>query len=376
MRSPILVSILFVLISAFAGTIITDDPDSEVKPRWRSLGGDFRRTGLSENPGPEFGCVKWKFETEGPVSSSVTIGLDNKVHIACEDGNLYTLDFDGSLIWSFDANSPLLSSPSIGPDGTVYVGSKDGKLLAIGADGDLLWTYETEGMVYSSPAVSVDGNVYVCSQDGTLSTLDKDGGELWIFETASPGKVPTGAILASPAITADGTIYIGGLYDPNLYALNPIDGSLIWKCNFESQGWHFASPVIAQDGTIYQTLLYDTNLYAIEPDNGSIIWSTDLADAQSGWFDADYADKYIDADGWSEPALGPDGTIYVSLDDPYLRAVTPDGSIKWITRLGSWAALPWPSARTVLSMPPVTMATFVWWTQMETKLHGSRVMHG
>ena len=32
--------------------------------------------------------------------------------------------------------------------------------------------------------------------------------------------------------------------------------------------------------------------------------------------------------------VGSDGTIYVSFDDPYLRAVEPNGTIKWITRLG------------------------------------------
>jgi hypothetical protein len=37
---------------------------------------------------------------------------------------------------------------------------------------------------------------------------------------------------------------------------------------------------------------------------------------------------------WSEPALAPDGTIYISFDDQYLRAVGPNGSIKWITSLG------------------------------------------
>jgi hypothetical protein len=38
--------------------------------------------------------------------------------------------------------------------------------------------------------------------------------------------------------------------------------------------------------------------------------------------------------GWSEPVLGPDGTIYVSFDDPYVRAVEPNGSIKWIKKPG------------------------------------------
>jgi outer membrane protein assembly factor BamB len=315
-------------------TIHPDNPDPAVESKWKSLGGDFKRTGLSENYGPEFGCVKWKFETDGAVSTSVTVGVDETVHIGCEDGKLYTLDANGVLLWSYDANSPLLSSPTIGPDGTVYVGSKAGKLYAIDINGNLRWTHTTEGFIYSSSAVSPDGKVYVCSQDGILYALGQDGSELWSFETGGFGMLG-GSILASPAIAADGTVYIGGLYDPNLYALNPDDGSLKWVCGFESQGWPFTSPVVAADGIIYQMLVYDSNLYAIEPNTGTIVWSTNLADPCSGWFGPDYDDKYSGADGWSEPVLAPDGTIYAVLDeDPYLRAVNPDGNIKWVTRLG------------------------------------------
>jgi outer membrane protein assembly factor BamB len=44
----------------------------------------------------------------------------------------------------------------------------------------------------------------------------------------------------------------------------------------------------------------------------------------------------------SKPALARDGTIYVAFDDSYLRAVNPDGTVKWAARLGpvSWDALP------------------------------------
>lgn len=332
MKKTILVSILFVLI--IAGSIIADESDSAIKPPWRSLGGDFRRTGLSDSNGPESGCIKWEFETTRAVSASVTVGVDNRMYIPCEDGKLYALDPNGLLIWSYDANSPLISSPTIGPDGTVYVGGLNGMLNAIDINGNLIWTHSTEGFVYSSPAVSADGKIYVGSQDGVLYALDRDGSDLWRFETKGPGEVLSGSIFASPAISADQTVYIAGLYDPNLYALDPIDGSIKWTCKFESQGWPFASPVIADDGTIYQTLLYDTNLYAIEPQAGSIIWSVDLADPQSGWFDPNYAQEFSDADGWSEPVLGPDGTIYVSFDDPYLRAVDPNSKIQWATRLG------------------------------------------
>lgn len=37
---------------------------------------------------------------------------------------------------------------------------------------------------------------------------------------------------------------------------------------------------------------------------------------------------------WSEVAVSPDGTIYVGFDDPYLRAINPDGTLKWIKHLG------------------------------------------
>jgi outer membrane protein assembly factor BamB len=315
-------------------TIHPDFLHPEVPSKWKSLGGDFKRAGLSENYGPQLGCVKWQFETEGAVSASITIGPGDRVHIACEDGKIYTLDIgDGSLLWSYDTNSPLISAPTVGPRGSVYVGSENGTLYAIGIDGNLRWTHATDGLIYSSPAVSEDANLYVGSEDGRLYALGPDGSELWQFEPNGTGAIGS-PIFASPAIAADGTIYIGGLYDPNLNALDPNDGSVKWVCNFASGGWPFASPVVAADGTIYQVLMYDPNLYAIEPNTGTIIWSTDLADPCSGWFDSGYINRYRYADSLSEPTLGPDGTIYVSLNDPYLRAVEPNGSIKWVTRLG------------------------------------------
>ena len=329
-----------------------------------------------EQYGPEFGCVKWIFETDGPVTSAVTIGRKTgrttKAYIACEDGKLYALDVEtGSLIWSYDINSPLLGSAAEGPQGTVYVGSTDGRLYAIDKDGQLLWTHTTTEPIYSTPVVSPQGRIYVCSQDGTLYALARDGSELWCFETDGSG-VTAGSILATPATADDGTVYIGGLYDPNLYALDSNDGSIKWNCNFvravdignlqilNKGGWPFASPVIAEDGTIYQGLIYDSNLYAIDPNDGSKIWSTSLAglilqyrpppDGYIIWYGAGEPPEYVEVDGhqypvryiypylynscWSRPALAPDGTIYVSFDDPYLRAVDPNGSIKWMTEMG------------------------------------------
>jgi parallel beta-helix repeat protein/predicted outer membrane repeat protein len=259
------------LISTPSGlfTIHPDSPGPPVASKWKSLGGDFDRTGLSENFGPELGCVKWQFLTNGPVSASPSVGADGRVHLACEDGNLYTLDANGQLLWSYDINSPLLSSPSISPDGSVYVGAENGKLYAIDIDGNLRWTHSTDSFIYSSPAISADGNIFVCSQDGLLYALGRDGSELWTFETGGVSPVPAGAVFASPAIGPNSTIYVTGAYTPYLYAIDSNTGSVKWICDFSNPTtsgrapWPFASPVIADDGTVYQTLLYDPNLYAI-----------------------------------------------------------------------------------------------------------------
>ena len=328
---------------------------------WKSLAGDFDRRGQSSFTGLETGCVKWEFEVDGAISASVTIGPNDTLYIPCEDGNLYTLDANGSLLWTYEMNSPLISAATLGPDGTAYVGNKDGRLCAIDIEGNLRWTLTTDGPVYSSPAVSPDGNsIYACSEDGRLYALARDGSELWSFETGA-FSVIDGAILASPAVGPNGTVYIGGLYDSNLYALDPNNGSTKWVCDFNSEGWLFASPVISPDGTIYQTLLYDPNVYAIDANNGNIIWATNLAqiteqgsDSYSRWFEPYYydtvhfdwragvcADVYSNAfwnvsdSGWSEPVIGPDGTIYISFDDPWLRVVEPNGTIRQILKLGS-----------------------------------------
>ncbi len=337
-RSSIAVGSVFLVIvlGLASGIIFAADPVAEA--RWPSLGGGYQRTGRSSHAGPLTGDLKWRFETGGAVISSMTVGADGRTHIACEDGILYTLDAGGEVLWTLDVNTPLLSAPSIGPDGRLHVGGRDGRLYAVDPNGHLRWTCTTGDAIYSSPAVGADGEVYVGSTDGSLYALSRDGAERWRFRTGGPGVLPAGAILASPAIGADGTVYVAGLYDPNLYALNPADGSVKWVCRFppnsndpNTGGWPFAAPVVADDGTIYQVLLYDQHLYAIEPADGAIRWSVDLC--RHDLFGAD-ANVPVDSDGWSEPVLGPDGTIYVSLDDPYLRAIDPAGTVKWVKRLG------------------------------------------
>jgi outer membrane protein assembly factor BamB len=330
----VLVSILVFAAALAAG--------SAAEARWATLGGSFQRAGLSQSQGPVAGGIRWQFETGGAVVGSVTVGAGGQIHVACEDGKLYTVDAGGKPLWVLNANCPLLSTPTIGPDGSLYAGGKDGRLFAVDPNGRLNWTLRTGGAIHSSPAVGSDGHVYVGSTDGTLYAVGRDGVELWRFKTRGPGILPNGAVFASPALGRDGTIYMAGLYEPNLYALRPADGSVKWVCRFlknpddpKTAGWPFTSPVVGADGTIYQTLLYDSHLYAVDPGTGKVLWSVDLCDPA---LFGQTTNTTPDGDGWSEPVLGPDGTIYVSCDDPYLRAVNPSGIVKWSKRFGDLGA--------------------------------------
>ncbi len=231
-----------------------------------------------------------------------------------------------------------LGNLSIGPDGSVYVGDGSGVLHAVDSDGQLRWKHQTTGMIAGAPAVGADGKVIFGSVDGTVIALGADGSELWTFAVPGPGQVG-GAVMASPAIGRDGKVYVGGLYNDTLYALDPVDGHVVWTCDFDggTANQHPAmanAPAVGADGTIYATLINDPKLYAIDPDDGSIAWALNLAGSAGGYYSTDYPQRYPEVYPWASPAVGPDGTIYVAFDDPYLRAVNPDGTIRWVTRLG------------------------------------------
>jgi len=98
--------------------------------------------------------------------------------------------------------------------------------------------------------------------------------------------------------------------------------------------------------------MYDPNLYAIDSNSGDVIWDVNMFDVDSGLFEPYYEGiKYTGRDGreiiiehprydlgnWSltEPVVDSQGTVYVSVDDPHIRAVNPDGSLKWVKRLGT-----------------------------------------
>jgi len=219
--------------------------------------------------------------------------------------------------------------------------ANSGQGTGAGSNGLLKWTIPGIVSYWSAPAVAADGTVYVSvTSDRKTSSLlalnPVDGSQEWSFPTGA-----TNAIQATPAIGADGTIYAPGFgsgalnSDPVhlLFALKP-DGTQKWVFGGFGDGGYYlveGAPTIAKDGTIYfsaqefvNNLGFGVNqnyLFALNPD-GSMKW-----DFQAG------QDFVIQ----STPAIGSDGTIYFGTWDGIDNAMTgkifavnpKDGSLKW-----------------------------------------------
>lgn len=85
-------------------------------------------------------------------------------------------------------------------------------------------------------------------------------------------------------------------------------GTLKWK--YKTNGPIESSPAIGYDGTVYITSM-DSCLYAFAPE-GNLKWK--------------YQFKAVI---YASPAVGDDGTIYINPWDSYTYAITSDGKLKW-----------------------------------------------
>jgi large repetitive protein len=296
---------------------------------WPKFQQNTGNTGLSPNNGPQTNTLAWTYYSAPNSSNSQgitgqpTIGSDGTIYFGGAGLNLVALKPDGTEKWTFlpgtvPINGQLQASPAIGSDGTIYFGTTlpDSHIYALNPDGTQKWVSSGDqgsGYSLSSVAIGTDGTLYAGDYGGNLNAFNSDGTLKWAF-IVRPGF--TYPVQGTPAIAPDGTIYIGGgaagKTDNSIFAVNP-DGTMKWRAGPVNKFATDRSIVIGSDGTIYARPATTTigYLYALNPD-GTTKWSV------SGfWY-------------WpsASPALGPDGTIYVS-EAKAMDAFTTDGTKKW-----------------------------------------------
>lgn len=184
--------------------------------------------------------------------------------------------------------------------------------------GDILWNYNAGADVYSSPAVSSTGIVYFgtskSSTDVTASRILSltPGATSATLRWAYTVPGTYSLIDASPTLSADGSMLFAGSWNNSVYALNTSNGTLRWS--YATASYISSSPALGSDGTVYITS-GDGFLYALNP--------TATAALRLKW--SFLSDGTIAA----SPAIGPDNSIVFATLGGTVTAVTSTGLVKW-----------------------------------------------
>jgi len=239
------------------------------------------------------GALKWKYKAKAPIWTAPAMSNDGSIYFISEDAIFYALDHSGKFKWSYQMlGSTHSSSPAVSPSGVLYASSYPGGGYAFTTEGSLLWqekwgtdgvpTITAKGIIYFGGlgwnAVNSDGSLYfnyrnrtgggtgaiALTQDDRMVTShyfgaagNMVGSGVWNWGFANVYDSINASLTSSTA--SDGTLYAYGGNFPilesytgppgQLFALSPLDGSVVWTLPF-IQGNSFASS-IGIDGTVY-----------------------------------------------------------------------------------------------------------------------------
>ncbi|MEQ8240229.1 MAG: PQQ-binding-like beta-propeller repeat protein [Cyclobacteriaceae bacterium] len=267
--------------------------------------------------------ISWSFPVGMSIESTApAIGDDGTIFVTLsgKEGvpNIHAINTDGTEKWAMEVGDIIRSSPVISNDGsTVYTASYDDNMYAFNAQtGVITWSSLLGSNArYSTAALGLDGSLYIGTQTDNVHAVGADGSQKWIFPTG-------GDVNCSPVIGADGTVYAQSI-DDFLYALNPVDGTEIWKYFYGN--WGATALALTAEGNIIVTGEKDaeTGVIAAVSPTGTELWSVNTSAVSGGTSTTGKIDQ-------GGAAVGPDGTIYVGTKGSELLALDPaSGATKW-----------------------------------------------
>ncbi|HHJ38464.1 MAG: hypothetical protein AXA67_12970 [Methylothermaceae bacteria B42] len=209
----------------------------------------------------------------------------DKLFAADQDGLITAIRFeDGETIWEVETEQPISSGPSLGLE-SVIVGTSEAEVIAVRQeDGETLWTAKVSSEVLAPPEVS-QGIVVVHSNDGALFALDEANGKvLWSYEQrASPL-----SLRGSGAPTIESDVVVVGFAKGKLAVLRLSDGKILWERQVAlTRGVSevdrlvdIDSKPVIDDNIIFVTA-YHGGVVAVSLVDGEVIWRNDRIVASS-----------------------------------------------------------------------------------------------
>ncbi len=203
------------------------------------------------------------------------------------NGTLYAMNSTGGLLWSFVVTDPeysaIDSSPAIEDinndsiDEVVFA-SWNGKIYALNtSDGTHLWNYSTGTSIMSSPVIydiNNDTNLEIIigsnSFPGVIYAFNGTGSQVWNYTVYTKGRADSSPAIEDINNDTYPDVIFGGS-DNNVFAINGLDGTLIW--NYTLDSYVYGSPAIEDlNGDnhldIVASVLHSYKIYALDPPGG------------------------------------------------------------------------------------------------------------
>ncbi|HET7404933.1 MAG TPA: PQQ-binding-like beta-propeller repeat protein [Candidatus Bathyarchaeia archaeon] len=255
-------------------SIVSISPSGSTDYPWTMFHYDAARDGATPAAGPASAAPMWTFTTGNIVYPSPVV-VDGYVFITSYDGTLYALDqYTGSLLWAFPTSGNIIGSPAV-YQGMVFLSSKNGYVYALNEQtGALVWEIANDNLtpVTSSPVVA-DGLLFYGTFEAPsagfselLAVNPQDGTVVWKYD------IPSEYVEGSASVS-NGRVFVGaGVPNPAIVlALNDTTGKLLWSYNTANATSISTAPVIAY-GRVFVGL-DNFRFFALDENTGSLDWS-------------------------------------------------------------------------------------------------------
>ncbi len=256
------------------------------------------------------GTIDWTFSkpVAGGLTAQPAIGSDGLIYLMTNDSTLLAVSPEGNEQWSQDLCQVMgggtWPGPAVGSDGTVYGVCKGEDIYALEpTSGTIAWEFHTNDRMESTPVAGDDGLVYFASNGGRVLAMRPDGIPRWQSSVAGPpGYIQ---MIDAPVVRGpNGLIYVAPRHGV-IYALDPATGEVQWSARIGGQGVGMNPVAVSGGGYVYARNL-NGDLLCISP-AGEVCWQISPAS---------------EAIRFSPPAAGPEGELYVGIDNELVAFIS------------------------------------------------------
>ena len=196
----------------------------------------------------------------GPVDNGVVVGRDGTVYavgydLLAECSFLVAVDSGGTVLWQDSARIKVGGTPVIDSRGRIIVTDQSGGLFCFNPDGSVAWSTATNPLWTDPTAIGWNDEIIVIDGDDQLRCFDSEGHERWSSSTTLNSYSNT------PCVTRDSTIIA---VDPSGYVCClGSAGQTLWEFStWDSLGYYkrrakrldgngYSSPAIGPNGDLY-----------------------------------------------------------------------------------------------------------------------------